>query len=70
MLGGMVLEEPDIEIGAGVSSKAMSKRVLPTEAAGQGNAKRQREDSRHRKERTKRQNDGGGYGYSGVSGGK
>ena len=25
--GGMVLEEPDIEIGAGVSSKAMSKRV-------------------------------------------
>ncbi|EGP89813.1 uncharacterized protein MYCGRDRAFT_18762, partial [Zymoseptoria tritici IPO323] len=24
--GGMVLEEPDIEIGAGVSSKAMSKR--------------------------------------------
>ncbi|QIX01601.1 hypothetical protein AMS68_007118 [Peltaster fructicola] len=27
--GGMVLEEPDIEIGAGVSSKAMSKRVAP-----------------------------------------
>ncbi|KAF2855156.1 hypothetical protein T440DRAFT_386698 [Plenodomus tracheiphilus IPT5] len=29
--GGMVLEEPDIEIGAGVSSKAISKRV-PTDA--------------------------------------
>lgn len=28
--GGMVLEEPDIEIGAGVSSKAISKRV-PTD---------------------------------------
>lgn len=26
---GMVIEEPDIEIGAGVSSKAISKRVLP-----------------------------------------
>ncbi|KAH9832747.1 protein NRD1-like [Teratosphaeria destructans] len=31
--GGMVLEEPDIEIGAGVSSKAMSKRVIPQEGA-------------------------------------
>lgn len=66
-----MLEEPDIEIGAGVSSKAMSKRVLP-EIGGQNNGgnKRQRDDSRQRKERTKRQNDGGGYGYSGVSGGK
>lgn len=27
--GGMVIEEPDIEIGAGVSSKAISRRVLP-----------------------------------------
>jgi protein NRD1 len=26
---GMAIEEPDIEIGAGVSSKAMSKRVVP-----------------------------------------
>ncbi|KAK5108178.1 hypothetical protein LTR62_008709 [Meristemomyces frigidus] len=33
--GGMVLEEPDIEIGAGVSSKAMSKRVLPDQGAPQ-----------------------------------
>ncbi|CAE7196026.1 hypothetical protein P3342_010012 [Pyrenophora teres f. teres] len=29
--GGMVIEEPDIEIGAGVSSKAISRRV-PTDA--------------------------------------
>ncbi|KAF1844899.1 uncharacterized protein K460DRAFT_365844 [Cucurbitaria berberidis CBS 394.84] len=29
--GGMVMEEPDIEIGAGVSSKAISRRV-PTDA--------------------------------------
>lgn len=66
--GGMVLEEPDIEIGAGVSSKAMSKRVLP-ESGTQGGTKRQRDDSGQRKDRThKRQNDGG-YGYSGVSGG-
>ncbi len=41
--GGMVLEEPDIEIGAGVSSKAMSKRVLP-DAGGAGANKRQRGD--------------------------
>ncbi|KAH3955805.1 hypothetical protein HBI24_066460 [Parastagonospora nodorum] len=37
--GGMVLEEPDIEIGAGVSSKAISRRV-PTDAprgGGRGN---------------------------------
>jgi len=41
--GGMVLEEPDIEIGAGVSSKAMSKRVLPADggAAERGGAQQQ-----------------------------
>nr|OQO31094.1 hypothetical protein B0A51_01661 [Rachicladosporium sp. CCFEE 5018]OQO31510.1 hypothetical protein B0A51_01277 [Rachicladosporium sp. CCFEE 5018] len=31
LVAGMVLEEPDIEIGAGVSSKAMSRRVGPGE---------------------------------------
>ncbi|GAB7365408.1 hypothetical protein MBLNU230_g6486t1 [Neophaeotheca triangularis] len=39
--GGMVLEEPDIEIGAGVSSKAMSKRVMPDGGAGQGGQQEQ-----------------------------
>ncbi len=39
--GGMVLEEPDIEIGAGVSSKAMSKRVMPDSGPP---AKRQHRD--------------------------
>lgn len=35
--GGMVIEEPDIEIGAGVSSKAMSKRVsAPDGSRGRG----------------------------------
>ncbi|KAF2119170.1 hypothetical protein BDV96DRAFT_569155 [Lophiotrema nucula] len=34
--GGMVLEEPDIEIGAGVSSKAISRRVPPVDAARRG----------------------------------
>jgi protein NRD1 len=33
---GMAIEEPDIEIGAGVSSKAMSKRVAP-DGAPMGN---------------------------------
>lgn len=73
--GGMVLEEPDIEIGAGVSSKAMSKRVLPENMPQ--SAKRQRDDgnAQRRDNRVKRQNDGGsglgyGTGYSGVTGGQ
>ena len=33
---GLVFEEPDIEIGAGVSSKAMSRRVLPENKRGGG----------------------------------
>ncbi|PNS14503.1 hypothetical protein CAC42_3789 [Sphaceloma murrayae] len=33
---GLVMEEPDIEIGAGVSSKAMSKRVGPESGKGGG----------------------------------
>ncbi|KAF1967366.1 hypothetical protein BU23DRAFT_559427 [Bimuria novae-zelandiae CBS 107.79] len=33
---GMVIEEPDIEIGAGVSSKAISKRVPPEASRGRG----------------------------------
>lgn len=31
---GLVMEEPDIEIGAGVSSKAMSRRVMPDTSGG------------------------------------
>ncbi|KAF2736811.1 hypothetical protein EJ04DRAFT_550982 [Polyplosphaeria fusca] len=34
--GGMVLEEPDIEIGAGVSSKAISRRVPQAESGRRG----------------------------------
>ncbi|KAF2161213.1 hypothetical protein M409DRAFT_28253 [Zasmidium cellare ATCC 36951] len=73
--GGMVLEEPDIEIGAGVSSKAMSKRVGPDNAPP---AKRHREDrGRHGKHKGGHGGGGGGGGggdqgyggYSGVSGG-
>lgn len=55
--GGMVLEEPDIEIGAGVSSKAMSKRVMPNDSGppathnnsnnNNHNHKRHKEDKRH-----------------------
>lgn len=61
---GMVLEEPDIEIGAGVSSKAMSKRVGPDMA---GHGRRQREDrgggGRHGR------NKGGDHGHGGGGGG-
>lgn len=68
--GGMVLEEPDIEIGAGVSSKAMSKRVMPD--AGPP-AKRQREDRPRGGGGGRNKEQDGGYGaggYSGVSGGQ
>ncbi|ORY17968.1 hypothetical protein BCR34DRAFT_657211 [Clohesyomyces aquaticus] len=34
--GGMIIEEPDIEIGAGVSSKAISRRVPPDGGRGRG----------------------------------
>ncbi|SMY21071.1 unnamed protein product [Zymoseptoria tritici ST99CH_1A5] len=75
--GGMVLEEPDIEIGAGVSSKAMSKRVGPDQVPSN---KRNREDrgGRHGKHNKGGGGGGGGGGgrdqdygggYSGVSGG-
>ena len=66
--GGMVLEEPDIEIGAGVSSKAMSKRVLPDNGPPQPSAKRQQRDDSggQRRDRNRGRNDGQGYGGGGV----
>ncbi|KAK4505774.1 hypothetical protein PRZ48_003739 [Zasmidium cellare] len=74
--GGMVLEEPDIEIGAGVSSKAMSKRVGPENAPP---AKRHREDrGRHGKNKGGHNHGhggggghhgGGDQGYGGYNGG-
>ncbi|KAK3068625.1 hypothetical protein LTR53_013658 [Teratosphaeriaceae sp. CCFEE 6253] len=82
--GGMVIEEPDIEIGAGVSSKAMSRRVLPAadvvqqQQQQQGSAgKRQREGKGGHQQPKKRQQhdydrEPAGYasaGYSGVTGG-
>ena len=70
--GGMVLEEPDIEIGAGVSSKAMSKRVLPPDQqqAGMPSKRQHREEggSQRGRER-KRQMHGQDSGYGGSEGG-
>ena len=37
---GLVVEEPDIEIGAGVSSKAMSRRVGPDGGNNRGGGRR------------------------------
>lgn len=53
--GGMVVEEPDIEIGQGVSSKAISRR-MQTDKGGNNGPKsgRDREDddgSRYRRDR-------------------
>lgn len=53
--GGMVVEEPDIEIGQGVSSKAISRR-MQTDKGGHNGPKssrdREDEDSRYRRDRT------------------
>ena len=73
--GGMVLEEPDIEIGAGVSSKAMSKRVLPEQGPPAAAKRQHRDDGGQRnggggggqRDGRKRYDGGGagagGYGY-------
>nr|POE93002.1 rpb7-binding protein seb1 [Quercus suber] len=67
--GGMVIEEPDIEIGAGVSSKAMSKRVLPD--TGPPTANKRPKDNKHKGKYEHRHHDrdresSGFSGYTGV----
>lgn len=62
--GGMVLEEPDIEIGAGVSSKAMSRRVMPDGGGGGGR------EEHHSGGRDRRNGGGGGGGHHGGGKGK
>lgn len=54
---GLVVEEPDIEIGAGVSSKAISKRV-PTDGGG-FNGPRSTRDDHHRGGRFNNKRGGG-----------
>lgn len=54
--GGMIVEEPDIEIGAGVSSKAMSRRI-PTDQGGKRGPQSSRRDGGRRDERDDRNND-------------
>jgi protein NRD1 len=73
--GGMVLEEPDIEIGAGVSSKAMSKRVLPESGPVGANKRQHRDEQRNGGNggnggnRDRRRYEGnGGYGGAGYGG--
>lgn len=75
MESGMVVEEPDIEIGQGVSSKAISRRVV-TDQGGHGGPKssRNREDDdnpRYRRggDRDERRNNEDRKGkYSNISG--
>ncbi|KAM0335191.1 hypothetical protein ACHAQA_000232 [Verticillium albo-atrum] len=61
---GIVVEEPDIEIGAGVSSKAISRR-MQTDKGGSHGPK-----SSHGDERWRRKNGGGGGGGGGGHGGR
>ncbi|KAB8303696.1 hypothetical protein EYC80_005082 [Monilinia laxa] len=54
---GMVVEEPDIEIGQGVSSKAISRR-LGTDNGGKGGLKYEEDDRpRYRRDREDRRDD-------------
>lgn len=57
--GGMVVEEPDIEIGQGVSSKAISRRMQTDKAGSNGprSGRRDDDDERHRRERDDRRDD-------------
>lgn len=69
MTTGMIVEEPDIEIGAGVSSKAISRRN-ETERNGMNQRPSRRDDSppsrfRQPERRDDRDN---GYGVSNNSG--
>lgn len=57
--GGMVVEEPDIEIGQGVSSKAISRRMQTDKGGNNGpKSSRDREDEeRQRYRRPERRED-------------
>ncbi|KAK5661500.1 hypothetical protein OQA88_11404 [Cercophora sp. LCS_1] len=44
LVGGLVVEEPDIEIGAGVSSKAISRRMQTDKGGNHGPKSTRRED--------------------------
>lgn len=58
---GMSIEEPDIEIGAGVSSKAISRRMQTDKGGSNGpKSTRTREEDHGRGGRRGREADGGG----------
>lgn len=64
---GMVVEEPDIEIGAGVSSKAISRRMQTDKGGANGpKSTRHREDGGWNNRRDQR--DGGGHSQRGGAG--
>ncbi|OKL57222.1 hypothetical protein UA08_07679 [Talaromyces atroroseus] len=66
---GMVVEEPDIEIGAGVSSKAISRRMATDQGGKRGpQSSRTQSDRFRRPERGMDMNNGGGI-YGGGMGG-
>ncbi|EEA22927.1 hypothetical protein EYB25_005696 [Talaromyces marneffei] len=63
---GMVVEEPDIEIGAGVSSKAISRRMATDQGGKRGpQSSRTQNDRYQRRDRGMDVNGGGMYGGSG-----
>ncbi|KAK4644654.1 hypothetical protein QC761_306790 [Podospora bellae-mahoneyi] len=66
---GMVVEEPDIEIGAGVSSKAISRR-MQTDKGGSHGPKSSRREEDHHHDGGYQGGGGGGGGRGGWGGGK
>lgn len=61
---GMVVEEPDIEIGAGVSSKAISRRIATDTGGKRGPVSSRTQQDRPR--RPEREGGGGGQGPPGA----
>ncbi|EED15124.1 RNA binding protein Nrd1, putative [Talaromyces stipitatus ATCC 10500] len=63
---GMVVEEPDIEIGAGVSSKAISRRMATDQGGKRGPQSSRTQNDRYRRpDRGMDMNGGGMYGGGG-----
>lgn len=57
---GMVVEEPDIEIGAGVSSKAISRRMQTDKGGSHGPKSTQHRDNEHERNDRRHARRGGG----------
>ena len=70
IVGGMCVEEPDIEIGAGVSSKAISRRMQTDKGGNHGPKSSRREEDPNHIAGPPEGRGGGGSGGGGGGGGR